>query len=139
MPMQILLQVFQSIEKRTVGVTGVGGRLITMGQFPQPSECLSGIIMLMNHAGNRSVEGKHCFTALVHGENCGKENLLFLHHMTVQLLKQASEDVADLQKGRSVRPMNLSDPVGHRMQSWQFAPEEAVMFFNDVGDQFRWR
>lgn len=136
--MEFLLQLGEAREERPVGVAGALGRVEAVRERPQAPEGLAGILVLVHHAGDGSIDGQDDG---VSGGGCpddGEEDLFLLVEVPAQFRLKSQEDVADLEQRGCPCAVHLGDADGHGAEPGQLGPEWDMVSGLDVVREF-WR
>ena len=124
---EIFLKLMQAREQRPVGIARFRRRGEIVRQVAEAGQRGTGVVVLVQHAGDRAIQGQGAFAALCHGDDGGKQDLFLLHDVAGKLVLHGGEHLIDLHQRRSVSAMHVGDAFGHRVQARKIIAEIGVM------------
>lgn len=93
---KVCLKILESGKKRPICVARLWGRLIPVSQLPQFRQCRTGILVLLQHHGDRAFERSRRRFTPAHRFNSGKKNLLLFLHVAAECVLHFTKNPENL-------------------------------------------
>lgn len=133
---EIFFEVRQPRKESAICIACINRRLITTREFMQTRESLPCILMFVDHTCDWALKAHRGSLSPTHRRDSRKENLLLLHHVTRELRLKAAIDLKNLYERWGMPAVNVSDTLGHRMETWKFPTKEVVVYGDNILGQF---
>ena len=131
-PMDIFLEVLQAGEQGAVGVARFWRRLKTVCQLAKLAQRGPGFLVLVHQVVDGSLRRIAFGFASAQGCQRWKQDLFLLADMVHQCAGHVLEDVKDFDQRRRMTAVDVSHPLGHRVEARQFGADLGVVLFHDV-------